>query len=396
MEESSLASLESHVPGAAASLWSLWVGALELIRAEDRDALVRAILSCAERQVDSPHLWLLDREENSLHLVATGSAPSRMLAPLARASVASPLLPAEAFRQAASRGAGPVVSEPGPDFLHHASALGGEEGPLAVLGWLGEVDGEDAIPATFPLLGELLGAAVQRLSADDWTERLHRKWSTMVLHELRQPITLIHGFAGVLFSDDELAPHHYGKLQHIRSAAQRLNRLAQDLLDITRQGAQQITLRKRRIDLLALIRRVVEQTDTELPDNDVRIEIACPIPPLDADPVRIEQVLTNLLGNAGKYGTKGRPIVVRVDCPPGEVCVQVINEGENLPEQDIERLFRPFYRSREARRKESAGFGLGLHISRGIIEAHGGRIWGEAVPGGGLCVSWTLPLSPSD
>jgi signal transduction histidine kinase len=124
----------------------------------------------------------------------------------------------------------------------------------------------------------------------------------------------------------------------------------------------------------------------------VQVSVQGVIPPLDADPGHIEQVLVNLLSNAAKYGREGCPIEVRVQAGASEVEVAVANQGPGIPPGELRRLFGRFCRSRSTPADRAPGIGLGLYIAKGLVEAHGGPIWAESIPGETTTFRFTLPL----
>ncbi len=112
----------------------------------------------------------------------------------------------------------------------------------------------------------------------------------------------------------------------------------------------------------------------------------------EADPIRVEQVLRNLLDNAAKYSPEGGAIEVRGEFLAGRLTVSVRDQGPGIPPEDRERVFGRFQRGSTARRPGSTGVGLGLAICRRLVEAHGGRIWADSAPGGGSAFFFTLPV----
>jgi signal transduction histidine kinase len=113
-----------------------------------------------------------------------------------------------------------------------------------------------------------------------------------------------------------------------------------------------------------------------------------------ADPNRVAQVLGNLLSNARKHGVPGTPITVGIAAKGALVEVRVSNQGPGIPPEEIPRLFTRFARARRAHAEGTPGLGLGLYIAKGLVEAQGGRIWAESVPGATTTFSFTLPVSP--
>ncbi|WP_438014960.1 PAS domain S-box protein [Sorangium sp. So ce315] len=237
--------------------------------------------------------------------------------------------------------------------------------------------------------GNITGAVVagEDISPLKELERMREEWTSVIAHDLRQPISTIVFKASMLAKQ----PQDSDKAQHILASAAQLNRMITDLLDASRLEARRLDLMRMEVDIPALIRATVERTTDATRGHRVDVEVLDGIPPLLADPGRLEQVLTNLLSNAAKYGAPGTPIRVSVERRGGEVLVAVENEGKGIAPEDLPRLFARYYRTREAKAGGAAGLGLGLYIVRGLIEAHGGRIWAESASGK-TRFQFTLPL----
>lgn len=236
--------------------------------------------------------------------------------------------------------------------------------------------------------GAITGAIVagEDISALKELARMREEWTSLIAHDLRQPITTIVLKASLLAKQ----PQCSDKAQHILASAMQLNRMIDDLLDVSRLESHRLDLKHVEVDLPALIRGTVERTADTTRGHRVDVEVVDGIPPLLADPGRLEQVLTNLLSNAAKYGAPETPIKVAVERRSGEVFVAVENEGKGIAPDELPRLFTRYYRTREAKAGGAAGLGLGLYIVRGLVEAHGGRIWAESAPGK-TTFQFTLP-----
>jgi signal transduction histidine kinase len=131
----------------------------------------------------------------------------------------------------------------------------------------------------------------------------------------------------------------------------------------------------------------------EAPDRSFDVTVEGDLPEAYADPGRIAQVMENLLTNAVKYGRAATPIVVEVAHVNHDVAVAVTNTGEALPQEELPRLFERFHRTAGAKRGAAKGAGLGLYITRGLVEAHGGRITAESTPAGVTTFRFTLPVA---
>ena len=225
-------------------------------------------------------------------------------------------------------------------------------------------------------------------------ERLRDEWTSIIAHDLRQPI-------GVITMASEFLPELHQEpsqqeramVQHIHSAAQALKRMVDDLLDMSLLEAHRLKLERKWIDALRLLREVLER-NTRLTGAQVQLHANEHTATVFADPVRVEQVLGNLLSNAVKYGDPKSPIDVRLDLADREVTISVTNRGHGLAPEDMPRLFDRFMRSKaEARSPSAKGLGLGLYISKGIVEAHGGRIWADSKPGHSTTFYVSLPTA---
>jgi len=223
-------------------------------------------------------------------------------------------------------------------------------------------------------------------------ERMREQWTSLITHDLRQPITSISGFASVLADHPDLPAHLRSKVVHIVAAAKRLGRMTADLLEASRLESNQLALERQPTDLAVLVGEVVERLAGELQDHPVEVEQHDPLPVLSIDPERFEQVLGNLLSNAAKYSPPGAAIRLDLQRHDDEAIVGITNEGAGLTAEELGTIFRRFQRTDAARRSRIRGLGLGLYIARGLVEAHGGRIWAETEPGRSVTFRVALPL----
>ena len=232
--------------------------------------------------------------------------------------------------------------------------------------------------------GRILGAIAtyEDITRLKRLEQMRDEWSSIVAHELRQPLTAIASHAALLARTED--PTQKRRAENISQSAARLNRLIGDLLDTTRIDAKQLELSLEPTDLPALARGAVERTAL---GGRGEIDVRGDVPRVLVDPTRIEQVLGNLLSNAVKYGAPEAPIRVLVEGTEEGARVSVHNRGARIPAEDIPRLFQRF---RRLHKGPILGVGLGLYVCRGIIEAHGGRIWVES-DDEGTSFRFTLP-----
>ncbi|MGN6566069.1 MAG: ATP-binding protein [Thermomicrobiales bacterium] len=244
---------------------------------------------------------------------------------------------------------------------------------------------------------ELLAAEQAARERAEAAVRARDEFLSIAAHELRTPVTTIKGAAQLA-----LRLHTRGTLElaravraveTIHAAVDRLTVLIADLLDVSRLESGQLALRPERLDLVALAREVADRFAAQL-GRAYRLEIALPAAPLfvEADAVRLEQVLDNLLTNAVKYSPDGGAIAVAAAPSEGGVVVTVRDSGIGLPPGAAERIFEPFGRAANATRNGLPGMGLGLHISRRIAMLHGGRLWAESAgEGQGTALRLWLP-----
>jgi signal transduction histidine kinase len=215
-----------------------------------------------------------------------------------------------------------------------------------------------------------------------------------VVHDLRNPLSVLKLSTALLGADRPAqAPQSSEKaLAVVRRQVERLERMLEDLLDAARVEAGHLELRLSRRDLRDISRDVVETFRESSPNHELRL--ALPEQPLlvSCDPLRIEQVLTNLVSNAIKYSPRGGKVEVALEQPGSEAVLHVVDQGVGIPPDDQAHIFEPFRRS-GASRELVAGAGLGLFVAQRIVEAHGGRIEVESRPGAGSTFRVRLPLT---
>lgn len=212
-----------------------------------------------------------------------------------------------------------------------------------------------------------------------------------VSHELRSPLTSVKGYTSLLLNRWERLRDEQKRLmlEQVHQDADRVTRLITELLDFSRLETGRLVLRRQRVDLAELAGRVVEKVRMAEPRLECALRFPPDLPTVWADPDKIEQVLTNLVENAAKYGSpEGMEIVATVD--DGEVAVAVHDKGAGIPPRVLPHVFDKFFRGPDTK---PSGTGLGLWISRGLIEAHGGRMDAASTPGQGSTFRFTLPLT---
>jgi len=224
-------------------------------------------------------------------------------------------------------------------------------------------------------------------------ERLREEWASIVAHDLRQPLTAATYSLKILRgAADRLSPHEQDALERAAASIVRMGTMIRDLLDMSRLEAHRMHIDAQRLDVARVARDVVDG----MGDIEARIDLVVSGDAVMAwaDPNRVAQVLGNLLSNARKHGSPGTPITVGIETKGQVVEVRVTNQGPGIPPDEIPRLFTRFARARRAQVAGTPGLGLGLYIAKGLVEAQGGRIWAESVPGATTTFSFTLPASP--
>ena len=230
------------------------------------------------------------------------------------------------------------------------------------------------------------------------TERLQSALLNSISHELRTPLASIMGALTSLEEDEnesgnEMPLSHETRVELIKSAAgqtRQLNHLVGNLLDMTRLQSGTVRLNRSPVDIQDLIGAILNQMEDRLRDRRIDVNISEGLPMILLDAVLIGQALVNLLDNAAKFSPPETPILIQASQTEGELRLSVQDEGPGVADEELDRIFDKFYRGSAA--MSSRGTGLGLSICRGIVEAHGGRIWAENVLGGGLLVVLAIPF----
>jgi len=223
------------------------------------------------------------------------------------------------------------------------------------------------------------------------TERMRNAILSSVSHDLRTPLATITGAAsGLLEEKDQLGPTARHELaKSIYNEAHRLDRLVRNLLDMMRLESGAVQLQKEWHPFEEIVGAALTRLESRLNGHQVRTNFQPDLPLVLLDGVLMEQVLINLLENALKYAPPSTAIELSATGSGHELVFEVSDRGPGIPAGDERRIFDKFYRAGPAR---EGGVGLGLTICRGIIEAHGGRIWVEKRPGGGAVFRFTLPI----
>jgi signal transduction histidine kinase len=241
---------------------------------------------------------------------------------------------------------------------------------------------------------EELGTAFNRMADQISLREAQREdYIRIVSHDLRNPLAAIQGQAQLLqrrLRQAGLLGGEWLGADAIVTSTQRMNAMIQELVDSARLEAGQVQLNRRPVDLPSFIADARRRLSPSLEAGRIRIEPAPGLPPVSADPDRLERILANLLTNALKYSTPGTPVVVSFAQRDGEVVTSVSDQGPGIPPEELARLFQRYYRTTAARERRE-GLGLGLYITHKLVEAHGGAIWAESEVGKGSTFSFSLP-----
>jgi len=238
---------------------------------------------------------------------------------------------------------------------------------------------------------EMLDEAAERSKVLAESERLYKTLLNSISHELRTPIAAITGAASSLLEPNtgERAETRTVLIGEIQTAAERLNRLVENLLDMTRLESGLLKIKQDWCDVGDLINVTLERLKPQLARHEVIVDLAPDLPLVHMDFVLMEQALMNLLHNAVTYTPPKTRVRVIAKVDGAQLVIVVADRGPGLPAESLDRVFDKFYRGPRA---GAGGVGLGLSITRGLIEAHGGTITAENRVNGGARFTIRLPL----
>ena len=248
---------------------------------------------------------------------------------------------------------------------------------------------------------QLSAAQTARWAAEE-AARQHEEFLSVASHELRTPLTSVKANVQIALRRLGSAPvasegsqQAHAVLDRADRQIDRLIRLVDDLVDASRIHSDRLELRRLRADLRDVVREAVEEQRHLTRPERLRLDLPDRAVFVDADPDRIEQVITNFLTNSLKYSPESAPVEVRVEVEPAAARVSVRDEGPGLAPDERERIWERFHRAEGVRVQSGAGIGLGLglYISRDIVVRHGGTVAVESAPGKGSTFSFTLPLT---
>ena len=240
-------------------------------------------------------------------------------------------------------------------------------------------------------LGELAQAFNKMSSQLSRSVNARKQMTADIAHELRTPLSLILGHAEAVH--DGVLPPTRENFEIIREEATRLEHLVNDLRILSLADAGELSIAPQIVEPQRVLQDVasIYQYQTQRKDITLDLDIASPLSNIEVDPVRMTQVLTNILDNALRYTPEGGRIVLSARDVDDQVELAVQDSGPGLKPEDLDRIFDRLYRTDASRQREDGGSGLGLAIARSIIQAHGGQLSAESEPGKGLKVIIRLP-----
>lgn len=223
-------------------------------------------------------------------------------------------------------------------------------------------------------------------------EQRRRDLVSDLTHELRTPLTIVEGYLeGLTDGSIEATPVIY---QRLSGETQRLKRLVNDLQELSKAEAGYLPIDAKKFDLRSLLQKLVDRFSDQLIDSEksLKLEIAADLPRAYGDPERTEQILINLIGNALHYTEVGS-VVIESEVIQGMLWVSVRDTGIGISEEDLPHVFDRFWRSDRSRNRKSGGTGIGLAISKRLVEMQQGKIHVESVVNQGSTFSFSIPIA---
>jgi two-component system sensor histidine kinase KdpD len=234
------------------------------------------------------------------------------------------------------------------------------------------------------------------MELDKATEKLQITLLNSISHDLRTPLVSIKGALSSLLQDTALldADTRRELLETAYEESDHLNRLVGNLLDMTRVESGTLKIHLKPCELRDVIGASLQTLKEKLEGRDIQIAIPQDLPEVPMDFTLMMRVFVNLLDNAAKYSAQLTPISITASLLKNDVRIEVKDNGFGVPQEDLTRIFEKFYRAEKPR--QITGTGLGLSICKGIVEAHGGKIWAENNPDQGATFTVVLPLTSAD
>jgi signal transduction histidine kinase len=242
-----------------------------------------------------------------------------------------------------------------------------------------------------------MGLLVRDITREKELEELKSQLLSTVSHELRTPLASIKGFATTLLRRDVVWDEDSRRefLSIIDEESDRLSELIGNLLDMSRVEVGELPVEPEPTDLRPIIEETAAEFQMMTSQHRIACDLALEMPLVMADPRRARQVLRNLVENAVKYSPNGGQVRISARAREGDLRVSISDTGMGIAAEQLDRIFDRFYQVDSASTRKVGGSGLGLSISKAIVEAHGGCIWAESQPSSGSTFHFTLPLVPS-
>jgi signal transduction histidine kinase len=226
-------------------------------------------------------------------------------------------------------------------------------------------------------------------------DQVKSNFISLVSHELRTPLTAIKGFIVTLYHYDKEIPEEKRRvyLSVLNEETDRLTRLINELLDISRIESGRMEIQWRRVELPDIVQRVFDTLSVKANSISLKKDFSPDFPNVVADPDKLEQIFMNLIGNALRYAPASSAVTVTGRKHDGGIIIEVKDEGQGIAFSEQEKSFDKFYRLDNEINRKNPGTGLGLPICRALINLHGGKIWVESEANTGCRFLFTLPIN---
>jgi len=237
-------------------------------------------------------------------------------------------------------------------------------------------------------------SVVQDITEHKKLDQLKDDFIGLVSHELRSPMTVIMGAINTALTEGAyLSPEETRQLLNDAALeAELLSNLLGNLLELSRVQADRLVLHAEAVDVKKVVQDAVEEIKRQSSAHQFMVSVPRKLPPVHADPLRLERILYNLLENAVKYSPQGGQVQISVKPEEEHLVIGISDQGIGISPADQAKLFEPFQRLGESRLEGVRGLGLGLLVCRRLVEAHDGQIWVESEPSRGSTFFFTLPL----